>query len=309
MVTSRNVGAGRRADLAFAARTVASATRTVAIDPALLAQTISYSRKRAPSSIGTELIAPITSAATAAGVKRQITFSGCGGLYTYLFGVAAYMQQNFAWDHASTCFASASAGCYPAFLLAANVDVEAYHYKANQRFLRESETLAPLDARAIGLGRWNDFLKRNFKQSVLDYAGADAHLKLRHKHYISLTRVPTLANVLVADYDSLDDLVDGYIASGYLPIYDETGRLACRWRDELYIDGGLSDNAPLPFGDEVPSLVLSLSKWRDHEELASGFPVPFVRANWEYCDDKFRLGKQDAASSHAELAAWFDETA
>ena len=57
------------------------------------------------------------------------------------------------------------------------------------------------------------------------------------------------------------------------------------------------------FGDEVPSLVLSPAKWRAHADLPGA--IPFVNADWAWCDEKFELGKADAAAHHEELAAFF----
>ena len=119
-------------DALFVGRALASA-RGIVLDPALVAHT-AYQGWKA----GSRPVAPPTGlarSASDAGVRRTITFTGCGGLYVYLFGVAAYMQQNFAWDPSSTAFASASAGAYPAYLLAAGVDVEAFHQSANRAFI------------------------------------------------------------------------------------------------------------------------------------------------------------------------------
>ena len=46
-------------------------------------------------------------------------------------------------------------------------------------------------------------------------------------------------------------------------------------------------------------------KWRSHAELGNS-PVPFVRADWEWCNLKYKEGKADAAKHHDELAAFFE---
>lgn len=238
---------------------------------------------------------------------RQLTFTGCGGLYTYLFGVAAYIQQNFDWDASSTVFASASAGAYPAFLLASGIDVESFHHTSNRRFLEAVDALPPRDSRSAPLGTWNDAIKEHIIPAITSRLSAEELARvLRRKHYLSLTMLPSLENRLVSEYSSVEDLVDGFIASGYIPIYDRRGRLGASYRGERVIDGGLSDNAPRPFGDSVPSLVLSPGKWRDHPDVDGRVPVPFVRSDWAWCDAKFELGKADAAARHAELAAFFE---
>ena len=285
-------------EAAFTSRALASASRCVVKDPALLAQTIAVARSRQS--------VPPTAAVTAGvgAVQRQITFTGCGGFYTYLFGVAAYIQQNFEWEDVSTIFASASAGAYPAFLLAAGIDVEAFHRGPNRDFLAAVYS-PPRDSRAVALGKWNDAIREHFTRAVIQLAGPDAHLKVQHRHYISLTEFPSLENALVCDYASVEDLVEGFIASGFLPLYDRRGRLAATWRGQRFFDGGLSDNAPQPLGDKAASLTLSPSKWREHEDGGS-LPVPFVDSDWAWCDAKYEMGKRDAAQHHAELAAFFE---
>ena len=101
------------ADAAFAGSAVASASRAIVLDPQLLAESLKSARAGALEAT------PQPRSQSCKKVKRTITFTGCGGLWNYLFGVACYMQQNFEIDPSTTAFASASAGAYPAFLLAA----------------------------------------------------------------------------------------------------------------------------------------------------------------------------------------------
>ena len=108
----------------------------------------------------------------------------------------------------------------------------------------------------------------------------------------------------MGEFSSIHDMVEASIASGHIPIYDRHGRLGASWRGELFVDGGDSDNEPRPFGDEIPALVLGPKTWRSHSELGKS-PVPFVRADWEWCDEKYEQGKRDAAEHHDELAAFF----
>ena len=45
------------------------------------------------------------------------------------------------------------------------------------------------------------------------------------------------------------------------------------------------------------------SGWRAHADLPGA--IPFVNADWAWCDEKYELGKADAAAHHEELAAFF----
>jgi hypothetical protein len=208
------------ADATFHAHAIAWASRIVVADPALLAQTVAASRRpRAPHES-----APRCSAADA-GIQRTITFTGCGGLYVYLFGVAAYIQQNFEWDADAIAVASASAGAYPAYLLNAGIDIESFHHAENRQFLA-TVNAASRDGRRAALGRWNEVLALKWREAVTGRLAVHEMERLLHRrHFVSLTVLPTLENALVGEFDSTDDLFEGFIASGYLPLYDRHGRL------------------------------------------------------------------------------------
>ena len=108
-----------------------------------------------------------------------------------------------------------------------------------------------------------------------------------------------MENELIGEYTSNADLVNGFIASAFVPIYAR-GAAWASWRGRRFLDGGLSDNVPTPF-DDVPALVLNPYMWRDPGDGNGGFP--FVRANATWADEMFALGRADAEAHHDELAA------
>ena len=68
------------------------------------------------------------------GVTSQVTFSGCGGLYCYFFGVAAYIQRHY--NTSGTVFAGASAGTFPGTVAIARSSLPAtcltsHHHRHN----------------------------------------------------------------------------------------------------------------------------------------------------------------------------------
>lgn len=126
-------------------------------------------------------------------------------MYTYLFGVAAYIQQHFEWEQASTVFASASAGAYPAFLLASGIDVEEFHHGPNRRFLASVDALPPLDPRAAPLGTWNDAIREHIIPAIEGCLTPEQLAKVLHRrHYLSLTMLPSLENALVGEFTSVE---------------------------------------------------------------------------------------------------------
>ena len=53
------------------------------------------------------------------------------------------------------------------------------------------------------------------------------------------------ANVLASEYDSNEELIDAIICSSFIPFY--CGIIPPKYRNEYYVDGGLSNNLPRNF--------------------------------------------------------------
>ena len=267
-------------------------------------------RHRRAAARAATLSAPEVAARPAAEAAATLTFSGCGGLYVYFFGVAAHIQEHF--DLRDVTIASASAGAFPAFLLAADIPVADFHARENRALLRAVAAAGPgggARPALAPLGGWNEHVRRRFARAIDDRLGPGAYRAANGRLHISLTEVPSLANVLVSEYESNADLVDGFIASAFVPIYGG-GRAWAAYRGRRYVDGGLSDNAPVPparaaagarggrrRGAPPPALVLTPYKWRE----GSGFPL--IRADVAWADEMFARGREDARRHHDELAA------
>ena len=95
-------------DVHFAAHATAAASNSMLSEPKTVARILNVIPKK--KTLLTTATPPPPRSAEHLGIDRTITFTGCGGLYVYLFGVAAYMQSAFTWDTNTTAFASASAG-------------------------------------------------------------------------------------------------------------------------------------------------------------------------------------------------------
>lgn len=115
------------------------------------------------------------------GVETTLTFSGCGGLYVYFFGVASYIQER-GFDLSRTAFASASAGAFPAFLLAADMNVADFHARENHDLLDDvaRRPLGPLNG-------WNDAVHDHFTRAITARRGERAFELANGRHFISLT--------------------------------------------------------------------------------------------------------------------------
>jgi predicted acylesterase/phospholipase RssA len=216
----------------------------------------------------------------------QLTFGGCGGMYSYEMGVAAVVQKNFDLD--DVAFGGASGGCIPAAILARDRDVEELHSSWNLPFLAEVTR-----NRFGALDTWNGTLRWLTLPQIPERGYETASSRL----YISMTRFPSWRNEVVSTWTSNEDLVDGIVASSFVPLFD-AGKITARFRGERYVDGALTNSWPLPHGDAVPSLVIKRDMWRAN------------RLSWLWCwadpdwgDRLYKWGVEDAEAHMEELAA------
>jgi len=266
---------------------------------------------------------------------RSFVSHRCGGLYNYFFGVACYLQDHFdVGPDSGTVFASASAGAFPAFALAAGLDVRELFFSANRALIegvaeacsRDDPHVYHHECRLRPLGRWNALVQGHFSAVAAARLGGSeqAAACVRGRLFVSVTALPSMTNELISDFADADDLIGCFLASAYVPVYDDRCRPAALWRGRRYIDGGLTDNCPVPFGPhaannsgddnsggdasaaaapppDIPSLVLTTEQRRDHSG-DTGL-LPWVRADWGWCEMKFGQGLADAEAHHTDLAA------
>lgn len=140
------------------------------------------------------------------GVTSQVTFSGCGGLYCYFFGAAAYIQRHY--NTSGTVFAGASAGTFPgtpgarsllaanhvphhhrrccprntALLLAGNIDV--LNFTSTQLgLLRDAATTW----RGSPLLVWNNMCHRHMLDFLDSVYGPEAYKMVGDRFYVSMS--------------------------------------------------------------------------------------------------------------------------
>jgi hypothetical protein len=134
----------------------------------------------------------------------QLTFGGCGGMYNYFLGVAAVIQEEFELDN--VLFSGASAGCFPALLLALGLDIEEEFNTFNVPLLDETRTHG-----MKALGTWIPLTRKHTLQRL----DPNAYKIASRKCFFSATEVPRLKNHLLTDFESNEDMVDSMCASGY----------------------------------------------------------------------------------------------
>lgn len=222
--------------------------------------------------------------------KVQLTFAGCGGMYNYSLGVASVIQSNFLIDN--VIISGSSAGCFPAMLLALGLNIDYLFESWNIPFLQE------VNSKWTGaFTNWN-YLIRKWTIQQLPY---DSYKKINGIFYVSHSNVKFsgcsyhLSNNLVSDWKSNQDLLDGVMASAFIPLFD-FGKLTAVFREKRVIDGSVTNSYPLPLGEKVPSLVIKRDMWRPNKK------------SWLWCwtDEQwarqlFKWGKKDALENLAQL--------
>lgn len=213
----------------------------------------------------------------------QIIFQGCGGLYNYILGITKYIQQNYILPE-DTIFTGVSAGTFPMILLALDKDID--HAWENWNI----PLLAAVKAYKTGsLFNWNKVCKKH----SYDYLPDDAHLLLKNKCHISVSRVNSLIkykfdNEIISEWSSKDDFLNCLVASGFVPLFDT--KFSFKFRDNHYIDGSLTDGEPqiIPKYQKA-TLVIQYNMFRT-------FPKRYMwcSTNVEWVTKLFELGYQDA---------------
>lgn len=219
--------------------------------------------------------------------KRQIVFGGCAGMYHYFLGIAAVLQERFDLD--DMIFAGVSGGCFPALCLALGLDVRNLHETWNREILKE-----------LNNGYLKAFTRLNgiVTQISRKHLPGDAHIRAKDKLFISLTEFPSLKNHIVHHWKDRDDLIECILASCFIPIFD---RRFWTYFDKIrYVDGGLSNNKPIPYPD-LPYIYITTDRWRE---------IPW---HWYWCytseewsDQLYLWGKEDALANIGEFIELFE---
>ncbi|EQC32357.1 hypothetical protein SDRG_10104 [Saprolegnia diclina VS20] len=221
------------------------------------------------------------------GEPVQIGFGGCGGFYNYLLGVASVVQEHF--DLSSAIFSGSSAGCFPALVLALGLDVKTFFHEPNMALIRDAKRKT-----YHGLGSWIPLTKEHMLQTL----APDAYQIADKRFYCSVTKVPSLQNELITSWSCNEDMVDCMLTSGHVPLYHPNW--VKEFRGQKYIDGSVSNNAPVPHADAFPSHVFQIRAWR---EIWPHWVLVSTNSDWAY--EQFQMGRSDTLAHMHELEAIF----
>lgn len=164
----------------------------------------------------------------------QISFAGCGGLYHYELGVAAVIQEHF--DTSNTVVIGSSAGSFPGLLLALDYSVPELFECWNIPFIADTRTHLTMSC-----FNWNGLIRKWTPPNIKE----GAYKKIQNRFYTALTSWPNfpstagMANVLKSNWRSNEDLLDGCMASAFIPCYSYFTASA-QFRGQRYVDGSLT---------------------------------------------------------------------
>ena len=215
--------------------------------------------------------------------KVQMIFGGCGGMFTYLLGVASTIQKHFELDN--VIFSGSSGGIIPSILLALDFDVDYYFEKINIPMFEE------LNSYRFGcIGKLNNCFRNIFKKHLTD----EGFEKIKNIYHVSLTNCSNFENEIISGWKSKDDLLEGMLASSFIPIFD-SNKLTYSFRGKKYIDGSLSNSYPIPF-DHLPSIVIKRDRWRKNN-----LNWLWIWTNPDWHRTLYNWGKEDAMENLHEF--------
>ena len=173
--------------------------------------------------------------------RRNISFAGCGFIGIYHVGVSACLQL-YAPHLLQNKIGGSSAGAMVALaLVSGNISLQEMTRKvAMLAYQASNQPLGPFSP-TFNL---HELLASYFADSL----PVDVAEKVSGRLFVSLTKASNKANLLVSSFRSKDDLIDAVCASSFVPIM--SGWQPPRFRGEIALDGGYSDNIPL-LGDRT----------------------------------------------------------
>uniref|UniRef100_A0A8D0L237 triacylglycerol lipase n=1 Tax=Sphenodon punctatus TaxID=8508 RepID=A0A8D0L237_SPHPU len=166
----------------------------------------------------------------------NISFAGCGFLGVYHIGVASCLKEHapFLVANAKNIY-GASAGALTATALVTGACLgEAGAHIINVSKEARKRFLGPLH-QSFNLIK---IIRTCLYKTLPD----NGHELTRGRLGISLTRVSDGQNVLLSEFDSLEELIQACICSTFIPVY--CGLIPPSLHGVRYVDGGISDNLP-----------------------------------------------------------------
>lgn len=207
----------------------------------------------------------------------HIKFNGAGGHYSYLVGIASILQKYF--DLSDVIFSGYSAGCVPAVMCCLNLNIEKEFKKINIKTLDEINNM-----KTKAFFNFIPVLKKNLLLRFNEIS-LNLYLNANNKMYCNLTQIPSMKTHIYNEYYSNEDLINCLMASGHIPIYNNS--LFYKFRNQYYIDGGLNRDH---YNDlDYIQIIISTNMYRNNL-LSTQY---FISSDVNYSIYLYNLGRLD----------------
>ncbi|CAG9535685.1 unnamed protein product [Cercopithifilaria johnstoni] len=179
-----------------------------------------------------------------------LSFSGCGFLGVYHFGVLQGLNRNgkALMKRVKRC-AGASAGSLAAALWTFQPEDTEQLHKGFNDVIKMATEIHSLRFGALS----PNFALHKSLQRIIDLYIPEDISNAQDRLYISLTDQKRNVNKLISRFTSRDYLIDSLLASCYIPFY--SGSSPPTIDGDQYIDGGFTNN--LPIFEEMPTITIS----------------------------------------------------
>uniref|UniRef100_A0A0R3RLS1 PNPLA domain-containing protein n=1 Tax=Elaeophora elaphi TaxID=1147741 RepID=A0A0R3RLS1_9BILA len=206
--------------------------------------------------------------------KASLSLSGCGFLCMYHAGVCAAIKE-YAPQLLQNQISGASAGS----IIAAGVICDVCISQAASIFLS-----VVFEARSYTFGALNrDFdLMKLVRIKLEAMLPSNAHELCTGRLRISVTRSSDMKNVILDEFRTKDELIDAICCSCFIPVYG--GFVYPTFRNEVYIDGGASDNQPV-----VDTDTITVSPFSGESDICPTDEESASLFDWNFAGTSIRL--------------------
>ena len=105
--------------------------------------------------------------------------------------------------------------------------------------------------------------------------------------------------MLISDWKSNEDLVDGIMSSAFVPCFD-IGKLTNLYRNKRCIDGSITNNNPIPYPElDIPKLVISYDMWRP--TMSKSWYLVWCWSSPKWSKYLFELGRKDTLDNMQKI--------
>ena len=218
--------------------------------------------------------------------KKQIVFTGCGGMLPYYFGIAQYLQENYNLDN--IIFGGVSGGAIITLFFLLKKNMESIFKTALNDIcnnIKKKDTGALFNMLDI----LKDYLIKYFDENCSN----NEYISFNNNSFISVSSIYPHQKTIISNWESNNDFIDCVIASCSLPLLGNN--FFCYYRDSYCLDGCFYNNRPILY-QELPILFITPYKWRIIP------PSWFViGTDSEWYNKLFNLGYKDAVDNKLEL--------